>query len=225
MWVIGHTAFAYLLIKPLFIFTKKKVEPRLIFFIFIFANLIDSVHYGPLRRIFHNPIGTIIFAVFWLIFFEKCKIIHKTEFPLLLFATGTHVLADVIFSSYFLLFPLNTNSYSIYGWNSSENLIVGAIMVMAFLLIFFLSGDYRRLKDFISEEKTQWRRNFTFKELFNPSWFTLYLFIAFYLFTLAQFLVFLRLWSNLVLMSVWYVWLFCMVFLSFSFVLTMIVFG
>jgi len=225
MWVIGHTAFAYLLIKSIFSHSKRKLEPKLVIFVFIFANLIDTVHYGPLRTIFHNTIGTVIIVVFWLLFFEKCKIIQKTEFPILLFATGTHVLADVVFSDYFLLFPLNNIRYSIFGWNSSENLIVGAIAVMIFLLIFFRSGDYRELRNFIFKEKSQWCRNFTFKRLINPTWFTLYLFIAFYLFTFAQFIFFVLLWSNSVLMSVWYVWLFCMVFLFFFFVLTTILFG
>lgn len=113
MWVIGHTAFAYLIVKPIFVVIRKELDPNLILFIFIFANIIDSLHFGFLRYYSHNLIGTVFFSVFWLLFFEKFKIVEKKDFTVLLFVVGTHIITDLVFSDYFLLFPINKKSYSV----------------------------------------------------------------------------------------------------------------
>ncbi|MFX0060620.1 MAG: hypothetical protein ACFFC7_00360 [Candidatus Hermodarchaeota archaeon] len=219
MWIIGHTAFAYLSIKLIFVLTKRRLDPNLMIFIFIFANFIDTLHIGFLRNLLHNPLGTAIFSVFWLLFFEKCKVIRKGDFFVLLFAAGTHILTDVLFSEYLLLFPLNNMSYSIYGWNSPEHLIVGSVLVMVYMAVFYLSGDYYKLKDFVYKEKNKFTSDLTFKSIYNPSLFTFYLFIAFYLFTIAQFFLFILLKFPSLTMGVLYVWMF---FITFAFFLCVI---
>ena len=49
MWVIGHTALAYLVIKLIYTYNKEEFSPRLLIFIFIFANILDSTHIGIFR--------------------------------------------------------------------------------------------------------------------------------------------------------------------------------
>ncbi len=220
IWIIGHTAFAYLSIKLIFILTKRRLDPNLMVFIFIFANLIDALHIGFLRNLLHNPIGTVIFSAFWLLFFERCKIIKKRDLPVLFFAAGTHILTDVLFSEYLLLFPLNNVSYSIYGWNSPEHLIVGSVLVIVCMAVLYLSGDYYKLRNYLYEKKSKFISDFTFKSIYNPSLFTLYLFIAFYLFTIAQLFYFILLKLPSLTMGVWYVWMFFITFAFFLFVIT-----
>ncbi|MFQ6124639.1 MAG: hypothetical protein ACE5R6_08560 [Candidatus Heimdallarchaeota archaeon] len=117
MWVIGHTAFAYLIAKPIFVFFKKEQDPIFMLFIFTFANIIDVFHFGFLRYYSHNFIGTVVFSAFWLLFFGKFEEIEKKGFTVLLFVVGTHIIADLVFSDYFLLFPFNKKPYLVYGLN------------------------------------------------------------------------------------------------------------
>ena len=77
MWVLGHSVVAYVLIELIYFFKKEELEAELIIFIFIFANLIDSIHFGFLRLLGHNLIGTFLLALFWFLVFGKIGIIKK----------------------------------------------------------------------------------------------------------------------------------------------------
>ena len=79
MWIIGHSALAYLVIKLTFIGLKKKLLPRLLIFIFVFANILDSLHFGPLRWISHNLIGALIYSGIWIIILLKLNIAQRNE--------------------------------------------------------------------------------------------------------------------------------------------------
>ena len=220
MWVIGHTAFAYLIVKPIFVFIKRKLDPNLMLFLFIFANIIDVLHFRFLRYFSHNPIGTVAFSVFWLLFFEKCKMIEKKDFTVLLFVIGTHIIADLVFSDYFLLFPINRKPYSIYGLNSTEDLITESVFVMAFLLLLFHSGEYYKLRTFLCKEKKKFFNNLTIKAIYNPSLFVFYLFVVFYLLNTAQLSFFVLTTFNELLMGSYYFWMFLISFVAFLCVLT-----
>ncbi|MFX0200200.1 MAG: hypothetical protein ACFFCW_29120 [Candidatus Hodarchaeota archaeon] len=225
MWVIGHTAFAYLIVKPMFVFIKKELDPNLMLFVFIFANIIDVLHFSFFRFYSHNLFGTVVFSVFWLLFFRKFEIIKKRDFIVLLFIVGTHIITDLVFSDYFILFPINKKPYSVYGLNSIEDLITESVFAMAFLLFFYHSRDFYKLKTFLSKEKKKFFNNLNFKAIFNPSIFTFYLFVAFYLFNAVQLSFFVITTLNELLKGSWYFWMFLISFIAFFYVLTILSFG
>lgn len=225
MWIIGHTAFAYLLIKFKYRVTKKRLDPNLIIFIFIFANLLDSLHFGNLRFFTHNQIGTVFYSLLWLFIFEKCKIIKKKDYVDLLIAVAAHVIGDILFSSYYIIYLFNITAYSIYGWNSTEHLIIGSVIVMLFITIFLFSGDSFKLENQIQEIKKNLFKGFSLKKIFNNSFFPFYLFLIFYLFTLIQFMIFIMLFFDVLLSGIWIFWIFLIVFSFFTFVMTAILFG
>lgn len=225
MWIIGHTACAYLLTKLIYKFRKKKMQPDLIVFIFIFANLIDSLHLGILRNMSHCLIGTITYLILWLFILKKYKLIKKEDFPALFIAGSTHIIMDIIFSDYYVFYPFDSTLYSVYGWNSPEHMIVGSLIIIIFIIIFILSGDFLNLRLFIHEERKTFIKDFYFKKIFNKAHFTFSLFIVFYVFLIAQFLIFIILFYNVLLEGIWYVWMFLIVFIFFSVVIHFLLFG
>jgi len=225
MWIIGHTALAYLMIKLKYRIAKKRLDPNLIIFIFIFANLIDSLHFGILRFFLHNQVGTVFYSLLWLFIFEKCKIIKKKDYTDLLIAATAQAIGDILFSGYYLLDRFNPTVYYIYGWNSTEHLIIGSVMVMLFLIIFLFSGDCFKLENHIQGIKKNLLTGFSLKKIFNNSFFPFYLFLLFYLFTLVQFVIFIMLFFDVLLNGILIFWMFLIVFSFFTFVMTAILFG
>ncbi len=225
MWIIGHTACAYLLIKLVYNLKKQKIGPNSVIFIFIFANLIDSLHFGILRIMTHNLIGTLLYSILWLFIFKKLKLIIKNDYPALLIAVSTHIITDILFSSYYLFFPFKSTSYSIFGWNSPEHLIVGSFIVILFIIVFILSGDFLKLKLFVREKRKNFFSEFYLKKIVKKQHFPFYLFIVFYLFLIAQFLIFLYLFINVLLEGIWYFWMFLIVFGLFSFIMSYLLLG
>ncbi len=225
MWIIGHTALAYLMIKLKYRIVKKRLDPNLIIFIFIFANLIDSLHFGILRFLTHNLVGTIFYTLLWLFIFEKCKIIKKKNYVDLLIAATAQVIGDILFSGYYLLDRFNAIVYYIYGWNSTEHLIIGSVIVMLFIIIFLFSGDSFRLENLIQEIKKNLFKGFFLKKIFKSSFFPFYLFLIFYLFTLVQLIIFIMLFFDVLLSGIWIFWIFLIIFSFFTFVMTAILFG
>ncbi|MDO9537805.1 MAG: hypothetical protein Q7J68_05765 [Thermoplasmata archaeon] len=206
MWVTGHLAFAYLLIIPFYLYKKKEMEPILILNIFIFANLIDAIHIGPLRLISHNLIGTSIFVAFWLLLFYKINVIKIGYVPILIIAVASHVVGDLLFSGYSLLYPFENQSYVIYGWNTPEHMIVGSLLVFAFLGLFLMNRDYSRLREFLHGEEQNFLHEFKFNKLFSSNFVTYYVFFAFRLFIIVQLGLFI--FSNITGLSnwIWYTW-------------------
>lgn len=96
---------------------------------------------------------------------------------------------------------------------------------MAFLLLLFHSSDYNKLRTFISKEKKKFFNNLNFKAIYNPSLFTFYLFVVFYLFNAAQLSFFVLTAFNELLMGLWYFWVFLISFIAFFYVLTTLSFG
>jgi hypothetical protein len=224
MWIVGHTAFAFLLIWVLYIIRGKRIQPSLVIFIFVFANLPDALHAGILRAFTHNPAGTFLFAVFWLLFFNRFGLIEKRHFPVLLLATGTHVLNDYLFSGYQFLFPWKDTEFRVFAFNSFEDLLVESVLVLAFVIILFTAGDAWRMKSYMQGEKRRLLNRFTLRNALDPGFFPFYLFVAFFTGSILEFLFYTYLsWHGLMAL-VWHNLLFFALFLLFLTALALIVF-
>ena len=42
MWILGHTALSYLILRPVFKLEHKEPEGYQLFYIFLFANILDT---------------------------------------------------------------------------------------------------------------------------------------------------------------------------------------
>ncbi len=222
MWIVGHTAFAFLLIWVLYRIKGKRIQPTLILFIFIFANLPDALHVGIFRALTHNPAGTFLFAAFWLLFFNRFGLIEKRHFPVLLLATGTHILNDYLFSGYQFLFPWNGTEFQVFTFNSFEDLLVESVLVLAFVIILFTAGDVWRMKSYMKGEKRRLLNRFSLRNAFNSEFFPFYLFVAFYMVSMLELLFYTYLSWHGLLALVWHNLLFFAVFLLYLTALTLI---
>ena len=220
MWVIGHTAIAYLLIKPIVNMRKKQMDPTLIIFIIFFANLIDFVHFGSLRNFSHSLIGTLLLTGVSLWTFKRLNLIEKSEFSIFLFVVGTHIIVDILFSTYNLLFPVNNVKYSIYGLNSPQDFAIESISVIIFIIVFVYSDDYLVLKTYITQNMEQFFHEIGLKAIFNVSLYPFYIFGLFYLFSIAQLGFFLVTFLSHLLKGYWLIWIFFLCFGSFVVTLT-----
>ncbi|MFW9771529.1 MAG: hypothetical protein ACFFBY_00665 [Promethearchaeota archaeon] len=194
MWIIGHSALAYLFIKPIYIGLKKELIPRQIILIFIFANMLDSLHFGPLRWISHNLVGALIYSGIWIIILLKLNIIHKNEVIFLYLAVFTHILGDFFISGFDLFLIVH-----IWNFNSIEHLTIEFFITLLFIISFIFSKDYRRLKEYLrlKPEKVELLNK---KKYFQKHryYFIIILFFIYYLFLLTQFLIYsIDLWNNI----------------------------
>ncbi len=222
MWIVGHTAFAYLIIWAYYTARRRRIQPILILFIFVFANLPDALHAGIFRAFTHNPAGTFLFAAFWLLFFNRFGLIEKRHFPVLLLATGTHVLNDYLFSGYQFLFPWNGTEFQVFAFNSFEDLLVESVLVLAFVMVLVAAGDVWRMKSYMQGEKRRLLHRFSLRNAFNPVFFPFYLFIAFFTVSILEFMFYTYLsWHGLLALQ-WHNLLFFAVFLLYLTALTLI---
>ena len=212
MWVLGHSVVAYLLIKMIYFFKHEELEAESIIFIFIFANLIDSIHFGLLRLLGHNLIGTFLLALFWILVFGKIGIIKKKWYPMLFFASISHIVGDLLFSSYSLFWPFEPRVLSLYPWNSFEDIVIESLLTVCFIIIFYSSKDFEKLQRFFINEKTKFARDFKIRDFFDPSLFVFYVFVLFSTFASLQFILNLLQNYNALGTGVWFVWFFTIVF-------------
>ncbi|MEW5937820.1 MAG: hypothetical protein AB1665_08410 [Candidatus Thermoplasmatota archaeon] len=212
MLILGHTALGYLFGRPLL---TGKVGGRQILIIFVFANLIDAVHLGPLRILTHNLIGTALFVCLWLSFFLHYHLIRVKEVPALAAASGAHVLGDWLFSGYAFFYPLDAKVYALYPWGSPEHMIASAVLGAVFLAILLESGDYRALRAYASMEYKRFLKGLNPRRLYEPKLFCSYLLVLFYLASFAQYLVALTIALSPMVSGVWYAWLYTATFTAF----------
>jgi hypothetical protein len=188
MWIVGHTAFAFLLIWMLYRIRGRRIHSSLILFIFIFANLPDALHAGIFRAITHNLAGTFLFAAFWLLFFNRLGLVEKRHFPVLLMATGTHVLNDYLFSGYQFLFPWSGTEFRVFAFNSFEDLLVESILVLVLVAVLNFAGDLSRMRSYMHGVKRRLLDRFSLSNAFNSDFFPFYLFVAFFTVSILEFL-------------------------------------
>ena len=187
MLIVGHTALAYLMTRPFLNLDKSSLISKNIFFIFIFANIIDVINFSFLRYFSHTLIGIFLFTGFWLMFFIKFNIIEKRIFPLFLLAACSQIIGDYLFGEIYLFAPIINTSYTVYGGYCHLGQIAESFVFMIFYAVFVFSKDYHYMREFIHNEKQKFVKNFKIKKIFNPEFYIFYLFILFILFSIAQF--------------------------------------
>jgi hypothetical protein len=215
MYILGHTALGYLIARPFFKIDNEKYGPELLLFIFVFANIVDSIHIGWIRMVSHNLIGTFAYAGIWLIFFYKSGVMKAKYMPILLLATGSHIIADSYFAGYYFFIPFSFKGFSVFGFGSFEALITESILGILFFIVLIITKDLVILKKFLYTELKRFVKELNFKNMFLPEYYYSYLFIGFFVFVISQVLIYLISRYNFLLEGIWYQWLFFVVFIMF----------
>ena len=226
MYIIGHTAFAYLITRPLVRIDNDRYVPEILLFIFIFANIIDSIHITPyLRMLGHNLIGLFLYSGVWLLFFYKAGIIKKGHVPVLLLAVASHMIMDYLFGEFFFLFPISDTPFTIFSFNTYRDFITESFLAGIFIVVFVLTGDLKKMRFFIGRELRRFYKYCSFKNFYRARFYKSYLFIAFYLFVTGQIVVFIRINHCLSVFNFWYKIEFFIMALLFLLVMSLLILG
>ncbi len=220
MYIVGHTALAYLVLRP-FISSRKAGDlTRAIILIFICANIIDILNYKTLRYYGHNLLGTFLFTGVWIAIFYKLKLIEKRTVPLLFAATGTHVIADVLFSEYYLFAPFENTAYSYFGIYGPIDHLAESVLFVSFLIVFISTKDHLKLKEFLDSEKIKLSQPFEYTDSYGQGLIISIIFIAFYLFSVLQLFYFI--FESRFLLSIYMkrTWLYLGAFIAFIILFT-----
>ncbi len=169
MWMLGHCCASYLVIKSGYHLTGRELDGKFILYILLFANLPDALHIGPLRALTHNVFGTFLIAVFFLWLFRKYDMIPEKYVGALFIATFVHILCDQLMGSYYLFYPFDTAKFAFFGWNSFEQLFSESVLALIFFPVFVLSGDFTRLRVYISLERERFWKWWEEKKGFRSS--------------------------------------------------------
>jgi len=225
MFIIGHTALAYLLTQPFLYLGKAKIKTSNTLFLFVFANLIDVLNFPVLRYYGHSLMGTFLFSIFWFYVFYKHKLIEKKFFPLIFIVLCSHVIADYLFSNYNFFAPFISTQFSIYGDNIRIGLKVEIALTILFGIFFILSKDYQKMKAFFYTEKVKFLKKSVLNGLFSSEHVYFYLFIFLYLFSIGQLIFFITRDIDFLMENIKTDWVFVFVFIAFIIVFTDILFG
>jgi len=196
MWIVGHTALSYLVVRCGFSIASKRPGPSLILMVFIFGNIIDALHFGWLRDLTHNPFGTVVFALVWVLIFQRLGLLKGMDIPILLGVSVVHAAGDLIFGGYLPFFPFSGAVYWYRPWNSIEDLLVESLLAVIFIVVLIVSGDFSELKGFATKERKKFFVLFSWKRPLRTGLLYSYLFIAFYLLVIGQFVYYL-IWKQL----------------------------
>jgi hypothetical protein len=210
---------AYIVLKIIFRYYKKDMGPKTLFFIFIFANILDALHEGPIRSFSHSLLGTMLFSTFWIWFFHRYKIINRNHIPVLYTAVFVHIVTDTLFSNYKYLYPFVGTGYTVFGWNTPSHLAFEAVASVIILPILFYSGELQALRHFMLKETRKFLEQFSLKKLYNPELFIYYLYLALLAFVIAQFGINLFLNTDDMLVGLWYAWTISIAFIVLIYIL------
>ena len=161
-----------------------------------------------------------LFPVFWIIVFRKLAIIGRKDGPLLLLAALLHVVGDLSFSVFHPFFPLNSDSFSLYSWNSFEDMVAEFVLAIIFFVVFFCSGDFGRLNSYLLQEKKNFFRQLGKTKIYDTRLFTFYLFLLFCAFVWGQFIYSVILNHHRLAAGMWYYWSFTLTFAVFGYCLS-----
>lgn len=96
----------------------------------------------------------------------------------------SHIIADILFGTFFVLFPFNTNAYSVFPWNGIEDLTAEFFLGIIFLIQLFLSREAMAFA------------TYNFKHFYATG------FIIFYVFCLLQLILYI--YMNVISTCYWY---------------------
>jgi hypothetical protein len=209
MWIAGHTALGYLVAKAGFSIARRPLRPDLVLMIFFFSNLIDATHFGWLRDITHNAIGTVLFTALAIVILDRLGMLQKGDGPVLGGVSVLHATGDLLFGGYLPIYPISTRVHWAFPWNSPENLVTESVLGFLFVAVFWLSSDFKESRRFAAEQRTLLFRDFKPGKALDRRFLRIYMFTLFYLLFVGQ-LVYYLLWKHLgdLLSGLWYFWLF-----------------
>ena len=183
MWFIGHLAFAYFILLFISFVTKREITPKLLILIFLFSNMIDFLHFNPVRNYVHNLPIAILLPLTVLLFIRRPLKLDNYSCLLAMIAAMTHIIADCTFSSIYVLYPLSKIYIHTYEWGSPVHLISECILAILLLMMLFKSRTCRELSSYaIPETKKLFRnlkdlRTFNFFENFYGGTYSVLLFV------------------------------------------------
>jgi len=226
MWIVGHTALAYLVVSSGFAIARKKIEPTLLFMVFIFANLPDATHLGWFRDITHNPAGTVLFCLIWALIFQRLGLLKKGDMAILMGAGVVHAAGDLIHGGYLPFYPFSGAVYYYSPWNSPEDLLFETVLAAMMMAVLLRSRDYLGLTDLAARERRKFFEEFRWNRPLRKGLVYGYLFIAFYLLLVGQLLFFIVWKQTRSLMAHdLYSWSFLAVFAVFIIAVSAMAFG
>jgi hypothetical protein len=213
MWIIGHTALGYLVTKAGFSLGKRPVRPELVLMIFFFSNIIDATHFGWLRDITHNILGTALFTALAIIVADRLGLLQKGEGPVLAGVSALHAAGDVLIGGYLPFYPFSKTVYYAFPWCSVEDLVFETVLGLLFVAVFFGSSDFGKTRAFASGQKRLFFRDFRLAKAVGRRFLHIYIFNLFYLLLVGQFVYYL-LWKDLgyLFAGRWYFWIFLVAF-------------
>jgi hypothetical protein len=200
-------------VKLVYRLTNKELDPKIILFTIFFSNIIDLFHFDFYRTISHSLIGTLVIGCSVLFLFRLFHLIKKSEVGILLIALLTHVPADFFFSTYYFFYPFDPSSFSIFSFNSYEDIVMEIILGFVFILALFLSNDIKKIKDFMSFLFKSTISNLKASKIMKKDYIVFFTYLGFLLFTIGQFFVFLLLNRGLIRNFSWYVSLFTLIWI------------
>lgn len=220
MWILGHTALAYIVLRAI---RYREQGPRLVFLVFVFANIIDSLHLGDLRIPAHTSIGALVWVGLWLYAFRKLGLASRREVPMLAAAAFTHVLGDLAFSGFYLLWPVDGTKFIADNWGTACHIVTEIALGTLFLMGLAITRDHWRLERYLKGAMRVLRDTLSLENALWRGHYDAYLYILFTLFALAQLGVYLTMeWSELATVT-WYAWVGLFTFALFA--LTLIKMG
>ena len=215
MWLIGHTAAAYLIIKIAWYakYTKKEdpgpskdgrdsrrgerpknayqFPPYFLLLLFVFANWPDFFHAGDIRIFSHNTIAVLVVPIIILIFMVQRRIMDRTEAFFLFWASVIHMITDIGFSSFYPFYPFDDSYVNIFLFNSLQNIMAEVILSVPFLLIFIASKDWKDLAAFLENNLVNPQREMKpVDQLPVFRYMNIFIFLAFSLFSLLQLILY-----------------------------------
>ncbi|MBI5000257.1 MAG: hypothetical protein HZB92_01840 [Euryarchaeota archaeon] len=225
MYLLGHSAFAYLLCRLGYLAKKRDPDPRIVLLVMVFANVPDATHFGIFREMTHNVIGTVLFALLCMLVLERLKVVGQRDFPVLLFAALTHAWMDIFFSGYQIAFPPYFYSYTMFAWNSGTHIISEGLLGIGFVIVLYFSGDLGRMADAARREWAGLRAHRGSLREARPAMTLAFLFIVYLMLAVAQLSGAISINRPGLLAGWWPSWLFIGVYVMFIFCLNAIAFG
>jgi hypothetical protein len=202
-------------VKLVYRLTNKELDPKIILFAIFFSNLIDLFHFDFYRTISHSLMGTVVIGCSVLFFFRLSQLIKKSETMILLVAVLTHIPADFFFSTYYFFYPFDLTAYSIFSFNSYEDIVIEIILGFIFLITIILSRDLHKIRLYLIELLREAKNYTQLKKRSYQSIIILFIYIGFILFIFGQFYVYYLLNQQLLNAFYWYIIVFSFIWLLF----------
>jgi hypothetical protein len=151
---------------------------ELMLFAFWFPNLPDLLHFDYIRVVSHSILGCIALVVPISLFFKHLKLLQTKEAVLVSIMALSHLFFDYFFSTVQFYWPFNNLIYSIYGFNTTEDILFEGILGFLFMMSFLFY--LRKVQNHL------FKTTDAIKDKGNTNYFVLILQIGFTFFSTLQ---------------------------------------